>query len=117
MDLIKHLRIVITKYDENGYIVNPSEVFDFIINNIGLKYDFSELMILKDYFFDRVNKYNTYIYNKHKKAGIEIKEPKTFEANRVYANLRITEIPDDVYCYIDCCDGKESIHEKHKVWE
>lgn len=30
--------------------------------------------------------------------------------------LEIVEIPDDIVWYIEDYDGKESIHEKHRVW-
>jgi len=34
-----------------------------------------------------------------------------------YPVLKIVEIPDDVEWYIEHRDGRESVHENHRVWE
>ena len=38
------------------------------------------------------------------------------EANVIYAQLKIIDIPDDVDWYIDDYDGIETVREKHRSW-
>lgn len=38
------------------------------------------------------------------------------EASENDSELKIVEIPDDMEWEIDEYDGKESVHEKHRVW-
>jgi hypothetical protein len=37
-------------------------------------------------------------------------------ANGQHAKLKIVEIPDDIAYFIDEYDGRESVHEDHRIW-
>ncbi len=37
-------------------------------------------------------------------------------ANGMFSELKVVEIPDDIEFYIDEFDGRETIHEKHRIW-
>lgn len=47
---------------------------------------------------------------------IKVVESLGKEANGMYADLKVVEIPDGVDFKIDDYDGMESIHEKHRSW-
>ena len=38
------------------------------------------------------------------------------EADWHYSNLKVVEVPDDVRWHIHEYDGKEEIHENHRIW-
>lgn len=52
--------------------------------------------------------------NKHL---IETIEELGDKANGPFAKLKIIEVPDDVQWHIEEYDGRETIHENHRVWE
>ena len=55
-------------------------------------------------------------YNAHTAPDlIEALERMTQNGENIWP-LEIVEIPDDVVWYIEDYDGKEWIHEKHRVW-
>lgn len=39
------------------------------------------------------------------------------QANDVYSDLKIVDIPDGISWYIQECGGMESIHETHRIWD
>lgn len=62
----------------------------------------------------------SYIYDSHiprnDSALVQVVEELGKEANGVYSNLSIVEIPDDVEWEIDEYDGMESVEEVHRSW-
>lgn len=47
---------------------------------------------------------------------VECVETLGVEADGIFAELKVVEIPEDVEWEIDYYDGLESIHEVHRVW-
>lgn len=47
---------------------------------------------------------------------VEIVEQLGEAAGDCFSKLRVVEIPDDVKWHIDEGDGRETIHEDHRVW-
>ena len=60
-------------------------------------------------------KYNGYDFRTDTKL-VECVETLGEEANGIYAELKVVEIPDDVEWEIDYYDGIETIHEVHRSW-
>jgi hypothetical protein len=48
---------------------------------------------------------------------IQVVEELGKEANGMFANLKVVEIPDGIEYEIDDYDGQESIHEVHRSWD
>lgn len=48
---------------------------------------------------------------------VEVVEKLGHRANGACASLKVIEIPDDVDWEIEEHNGRESIHEKHRVWQ
>ena len=57
-----------------------------------------------------------YINDRTNPKLVECVETLGDEADRYSSCLKVVEIPDDVEWEIYNYDGKESIHEKHRVW-
>lgn len=48
---------------------------------------------------------------------VQVVEELGEKADGRYSQLKIVEIPDDVRWVLQEYDGRESIHEEHRVWE
>jgi len=59
---------------------------------------------------------SVYDINRDDPMLIKVVEELGEEANDIFSNLEIVEIPDGVDWEIEEYDGMESIHEKHRVW-
>jgi len=47
---------------------------------------------------------------------VQVVEELGKESEDRYSLLKIVDIPDGISWYIDECDGLESIHETHRIW-
>ena len=63
---------------------------------------------------------NQYIYEweleRDDPALVQAVEELGENANGPHAELKIVSIPDDVEWYIHEYDGRESVHEEHRIW-
>ena len=55
-------------------------------------------------------------YNRTDPILVEAVEVLKEEANTVYSNLKVIEIPEGIEWELSDHDGLETVHEKHRIW-
>jgi hypothetical protein len=48
---------------------------------------------------------------------VQVVEELGKDADNVYSELKIVDIPDDIEWYIHEYDGLEAVYEKHRIWD
>jgi len=112
------MKIVINS-DYGGFGLSD-EAMELYLNRKGIPYDKKPWKLNEHIFVKPGTEDDLYLrwdIERDDPILVQVVEELGEKADGRYAQLKIVEIPDDVKWVLQEYDGRESIHEEHRVWE
>lgn len=117
---------IVINTDWGGFGLSE-EAFENLLRRKGIEWETEEKKVFgvygksyyrKDHLGDENHYLSEYDFyqNRADPDLVAVVEEMSSNADGNYASLKVVDVPDDVKWYIDEHDGRESVHEEHRVW-